>query len=140
MSFLFTYLHFMSFILLIGLLAGEFFLLRNPLTKATLQLVKKIDLAYGIVAGLVLATGIARITHEKGWEYYSGSHIFWTKMVLFAVMAIISLYPTMLFLKAKAESDIAAAQYIKTKKAILTQLLIVPLIVFCAIWMARGMY
>lgn len=140
MSFVFTYLHFLSFITLACLLAGEFFLLRNPLNASTLKLVKKIDTAYGIIAGLVLATGIARIYLEKGWEYYSESHIFWTKMALFILMAVVSIYPTIRFIKAKTEADFEVQHYINTKKAILTQLLLIPLILFCAIWMARGMY
>lgn len=140
MSFIFTYLHFLSFILLVSLLASEFFLLRQKITEAGLGLLKKIDIAYGIIAGAVLATGIARVYLEKGLEYYMDSHIFWTKIALFIVMAVISIYPTVCFIKAKTEADVSVLQYAQIKKAILAQILLVPAILFLAIWMARGIY
>jgi putative membrane protein len=140
MSFLFTYLHFLSFITLIALLAAEFFLIRSKLNAESLSLIKKIDLFYGIAAGAVLATGIARIYHEKGVEYYLQSPVFWTKIALFILMAIISLYPTVLFIKAKTETDLSISRYTQLKKAILAQMLLVPIILFMAIWMARGIY
>lgn len=140
MGFLTAYLHFVGFITLVSLLAGEFFLLRKPLEAHSLPLLKKIDLLYGSVAGLVLVTGIARIFYEKGWDYYSHSAFFWTKMDLFVMIAVVSIYPTAWFLKAMNPSDIGVAGYAKIKRVVLTQLLLVPLIVFCAIWMARGIY
>lgn len=140
MSFIFTYLHFLSFIVLVSLLVSEFFLLRQKINDASLGLLKKIDVAYGIVAGAVLATGISRVYLEKGLEYYMDSHIFWTKIALFIVMAVISIYPTVCFIKAKTDTDISVAQYAQIKKAILAQMLLVPAILFLAIWMARGIY
>ena len=68
------------------------------------------------------------------------SHIFWTKIALFIVMAVISIYPTVCFIKAKTDTDISVAQYAQIKKAILAQMLLVPAILFLAIWMARGIY
>lgn len=140
MGFLAAYLHFVGFIALISLLAGEFFLLRKPVEAHSLPLLKKIDLLYGSVAGLVLVSGIARIFYEKGWDYYSQSAVFWVKMALFVTIAVVSIYPTTWFLKARNRSDIDVAGYAKIRRAVLTQLLLVPLIVFCAIWMARGIY
>jgi putative membrane protein len=87
-----------------------------------------------------LATGIARVYHEKGLDYYLESHVFWTKIALFIIMAIASLYPTILFIKAKTETDLSVLQYAHVKKTILAQILLVPGIIFMAIWMARGMY
>jgi putative membrane protein len=140
MGFLAAYLHFVGFIALVSLLAGEFFLLRKPVEAHSLPLLKRIDALYGVVAGLVLATGIVRIFYEKGWDYYSHSAVFWAKMALFATVGVVSIYPTTWFLKAENRSDIDVAGYAKIRRAVLTQLLLVPLIVFCAIWMARGIY
>ncbi len=140
MGFLAAYLHFVGFIALISLLAGEFFLLRKPLEPHSLPLLKKIDLLYGSVAGLVLVSGIARIFYEKGWDNYSHSAVFWAKMALFVTIAVVSIYPTTWFLKARSQSDIGVTGYANIRRAVLTQLLLVPLIVFCAIWMARGIY
>jgi putative membrane protein len=140
MGFLAAYLHFVGFLALISLLAGEFFLLRKPLEAHSLPLLKKIDLLYGSVAGLVLVTGIARIFYEKGWQYYSHNAFFWAKMALFVTIAVVSIYPTAWFLKARSPSEIGIDGYAKIRRAVLAQLLLAPLIVFCAIWMARGIY
>ena len=140
MSFVFTYLHFLSFVSLVALLTSEFFILKNPIDNKSLRVLKKIDLYYGIVAGLVLATGLVRVFLEKGLEYYSLSYVFWIKMMLFIIMGSVSLLPTLIFIKAKAGVDIDTHKYIRLKKAILLQLTIVPFIVFCAIYMARGYY
>ncbi|MFO0500474.1 MAG: DUF2214 family protein [Pseudomonadota bacterium] len=140
MGFIFTYLHILSIISLVSLLTSEFFIIKNPIDDKILRLLKKIDLYYGILAGLVLATGLARIFLEKGLEYYIHSYVFWLKMMLFIIIGSISLLPTLLFIKAKAGADIDAAQYIRLKKAILLQIMIVPFVVLCAIYMARGYY
>jgi putative membrane protein len=140
MGFIFTYLHILSIISLVSLLTSEFFIIKNPIDDKILRLLKKIDLYYGILAVLVLATGLARIFLEKGLEYYIHSYVFWLKMMLFIIIGSISLLPTLLFIKAKAGADIDAAQYIRLKKAILLQIMIVPFVVLCAIYMARGYY
>jgi putative membrane protein len=140
MNFLFTYLHFLSFISLTALLASEFFIVKNSIDNKSLRLLKKIDLYYGIAAGLVLATGLVRVFLEKGLEYYSHSYVFWIKMMLFIIMGSVSLLPTLIFIKAKAETDIDIAKYIRLKQAILLQVIIVPFVVLCAIYMARGYY
>ncbi|HRC27641.1 MAG TPA: DUF2214 family protein [Alphaproteobacteria bacterium] len=140
MTFLFTYLHFLSFVVLAGLLAGEFFVLREPLDKHSLRLLKKIDLAYGLAAGLVVATGIGRVFLEKGWSYYLSTPVFWVKIAIFIGMAIVSIYPTIYFIRTKTDSDPSLSKYIILRKAMLLQLSAIPVILFCAIWIARGFY
>ncbi len=140
MGFIFTYLHVLSIISLVSLLTSEFFIIKNPIDNKSLRILKTIDLYYGIAAGLVLATGLVRVFLEKGLEYYIHSYVFWVKMMLFIIMGAVSLLPTVMLIKAKVGVDIDAAKYIRLKKAILLQIIIVPFVVLCAIYMARGYY
>lgn len=138
MIFLFTYLHFLGFVLLVSLLMAELVMLCIPVTEALLKLLKKTDLLYGVAAGLVLGTGIARIFYEKGWEYYSHSSFFWVKVTLFALAGILSAYPTVRLIKAKTSGDLDITMQKRLKSAIIIQLLLIPVIISCAILMARG--
>lgn len=137
MSILFTYLHFVSIFLLVSCLVGEYVLLLVQPRSSSLPILKKLDIAYGISAVLVLATGISRIFLEKGADYYLENHAFWTKMVLFLIIGGISAYPTILFLKARSETDISDGQYHNIKKALRTQIVLVLPLVLCAVMMAR---
>lgn len=139
MRFLLTYLHFFSFISLVALLAVEFFLLRTVITQEKLYLLKKIDLSYGLAAIAVSVTGLFRIFYEKGLDYYLYNFVFWGKISLFVVVGALSLYPTIFLLKTKAVQNINVMHYNRTKQFILLQLVLVPMIVFMAIWMARGL-
>ncbi len=138
MAFLLTFLHFLSFVTMIAVLAGEYVSVRKSINALDFAWLKKIDLGYGLAAGAVLLTGVARIFMEKGWAYYATTPAFWIKIGLFFLVAVVSLYPTVIFIKSKDESVVSS--YTKIRKLILIQLMIIPLILLCAIWMARGIY
>ncbi|MEZ5648699.1 MAG: DUF2214 family protein [Alphaproteobacteria bacterium] len=140
MAFLFAYLHFIGFIALVSLLVGELILLRKEINTESLIALKRMDLAYGLTAGLVLVSGITRIFYEKGWSYYAHSTVFWVKIALFLSVAILSLYPTVIFIRSKNSENIGTVTYLRVRKIIHVQLMIIPFIVFCALWMARGIY
>ncbi len=62
--------------------------------------IQKADIIYGISAGLVLIFGFLRVFYfEKGSEYYFGSQLYYIKLYTFAVVGIISIYPTIRFFK-----------------------------------------
>ena len=58
------------------------------------------DTIYGIAAGVLVVVGLARVFHfEKGTAYYFQSWTFLTKFALFIIIALISIIPTMEFLR-----------------------------------------
>ena len=86
--------HFLVFTLA-GLLATEFALVRPGLSGANLDLLARIDRAYGGVAMGVIVVGFCRVLFGlKGWEYYVSNHAFWGKMVAFVIVALLSIRPT----------------------------------------------
>src|SRR5262245_40080629 len=89
-----AYLHFVTIFMLFALLALEHRLFRLPLVLERARALVIVDLAYGVFAGLVLLTGVARaIWFEKGPEYYLYNGIFLTKVGLFIFVGLLSSFP-----------------------------------------------
>ena len=89
-------LHHLLVFSLAGILAAEWVLIRPGLSGPNLQLLARVDGAYGGVAMAVIAIGVCRVIFGlKGWEYYVSNHAFWGKMVAFVVVALLSIRPTM---------------------------------------------
>jgi putative membrane protein len=87
--------HFLVFSLA-GLLAAELVLVRPGLGGSSLDLLGRIDRAYGGVAMAVIVVGVCRVVFGiKGWEYYVSNHAFWGKMVAFVIVGLLSIRPTM---------------------------------------------
>jgi putative membrane protein len=85
---------------LAGVIAYEFAVVRQTMTAADIIRVGKIDLWYGVLAGLILAVGFARANFAaKGWTYYAHNHFFWAKIGTFALVGILSIWPTIQFIR-----------------------------------------
>jgi putative membrane protein len=57
------------------------------------------DAVYGISATVVLVTGILRVIYfGKGTDYYLSNPVFYAKVVVFIVVGLLSLYPTISFI------------------------------------------
>lgn len=123
-----------------GILFAEFMALRPGMSNATAARIASIDLWYGVLAGAVLVIGFCRAIYAaKGWAYYSHNGFFWAKMTSFAAIGLLSVPPTMQFIRWRksgvAPDDAAvklARRYLHAEIA-----LFVLLLVFAAA-MARG--
>ncbi len=96
-----AYLHHLGIGLLIACLAMETVLVRQTLfTPLIIYKLARIDAATGFAAGLVLVAGVGRVMYGlKGSEFYISNHIFWTKMMMFALVALASIPVTIQILK-----------------------------------------
>ncbi|MGA6098598.1 DUF2214 family protein [Stutzerimonas marianensis] len=140
-----AYLHFVAIFLLFALLVLEHQLFRLPLNFKRARSLFRVDLAFGIAAGLVLVTGAARaMRYGKGLDYYLNNSFFHAKIGVFVLVALLSIYPTATFLrwrpalKAGEVPAISAASARGVKLVIrieLAALLVLPLL---AVMMARG--
>lgn len=140
-----AYLHFVAIFLLFALLVLEHQLFRLPLNFKRARSLFRVDLAFGIVAGLVLVTGAARAMHfGKGLDYYLNNSFFHAKVGLFVVVALLSIYPTVTFLKWRPALKAGQIPAISPTKArwvklvIRIELLALLLIPLLAALMARG--
>ena len=98
-------LHHLAVFSLAAILAAEFVLIRNAIDPATIRRLSRIDLHYGLAAALVVAFGVLRVIFgAKGYEYYVANHVFWTKMLLFVIVAVLSIPPTLKFRRWSRQS------------------------------------
>lgn len=99
-----------------------------------------LDAGYGALAVLVLLAGAARVLWgDKGWVFYQDNPYFWAKVGTFLLIGLLSVPPTLLFLKwRKAFRADAAFQPDATEVARAARfvrfevLLLFPLVAFAA--------
>jgi len=95
-----AYVHYISIITLITTLVLELVIFEKDISKKDRRKLQKTDSIYGLSALLVLATGTVRIMLQgKGWSYYLDNNFFIIKLSLFAIVGLLSIYPTIAFLK-----------------------------------------
>jgi len=140
-----AFLHHVAAFTLAGALIAELALFDRDLTLRSAIRIQRADLAYGIAAGTVLAAGLLRVFFfEKGAEYYFHNMFFIVKMSLFLTVALLSIYPTVIFLswnkhlKANVLPQVTDSQFRRVRVIIIWELVGVTGILLCAPLMARG--
>lgn len=137
--------HFLCIFALVSLVTGELVLLRRSLPRDLARRMQLIDRWYGISAGLVILTGLGLMTFgAKGAAYYIHNPIFWTKMGLFAVVALLSISPTVTYLRWRevtgTDGTIALEdrEFTRIRGLLWAQLGVIVLLPLCAALMANG--
>lgn len=139
-------LHHIAAFTVAACLVYEFVAYRKNLTVAEARNIQRVDLAYGIAAGLVLVAGFLRVYFfEKGSTYYFANDLFWTKMALFVIVGLLSIYPTIRYIKwnpalaANKSPEIPEAEYKNIRLLLWLEMIGLVLILFAAPAMARGL-
>jgi putative membrane protein len=92
--------HHLLIFAIFGIICAEFWAVRPGLSAATIGRIGSLDLWYGILAGAVIVIGFCRaIFAAKGWGYYSHNGFFWAKLVTFGIIGLLSLPPTLAFIR-----------------------------------------
>ena len=140
-----AYWHFLGMMMLMATLLAEHVTLQPQMTRLHIQRLAMIDLFYGIAAGIVFLTGLLRFAYfGKGIHFYLGNPLFYVKVGMFLLVALISVYPTRRFLawrKMLTQGDPPALDpHTVTRLRIVIRLelgllLVIPLL---AVLMARG--
>lgn len=138
-------LHFLFVFILVGALSAEAFLLRLPMTLPLARLLLRADLFYGISAAGLVAAGFSRaIWGAKGWHYYTAEPFFWAKIATFSVIGLISIWPTMTYVRwtrAYAKDSAHAVPEPEIKRArrlVMLEVHALALVIVFAALMARG--
>jgi putative membrane protein len=138
-------LHFACIFGLAALLAGEALLLRPTLSTNRATQLQFVDRWYGIAAGLVVITGLLLVFFGvKGASYYAHNAIFWAKMGIFVVIALLSIVPTIAFLRwnRRRAPDgsivLSDGEYRKLRRVLWLQIALFLLLPLCAALMADG--
>jgi putative membrane protein len=145
MSTLFAFLHHLFSFTVVATLAVEFILIGQELSHATAKRLAITDAVLGAAAGLLFVVGLCRVFFfEKGAAYYFHSHAFMTKFSVFIAVALLSIIPTVEFLKWRKALNAGQVPTVDGKKLRLVRKIIhgelaaVVIIVLCAAIMARG--
>ena len=93
-----AYIHYLSFMLCFGALLFERISLKlDPNRQEAISMVIA-DIIYGIAGIALLVSGIYRVTKfGQGSEFYTENPIFWIKIIVFALVGSLSLYPTITY-------------------------------------------
>ena len=142
---LFAFLHHLAAFALVASLAVEFVLIRGELSVASARKLLRADQVFGATAGAILVVGFLRVfLFEKGSGYYFHSAPFIAKIAVFAVVGLLSIYPTREFLSWRGalkqnQVPAATAAKLRTLRSIIHwELAGVAVILLCATLMARG--
>jgi putative membrane protein len=98
-------LHHLFVFALFAILFAEFVTVRPGMEAATVARIAAIDAWYGALAGLILIVGFSRVIFAaKGWDYYAHNLFFWAKIGTFAVIGLLSISPTLTFVRWRRKS------------------------------------
>ena len=141
-----AYFHILLIMLTMGALISEHLLIKPKMKADQIRSLATLDLIYGITATLILITGLLRFfLYDKGTSYYLSNPLFHIKITLFLIIGLLSLYPTMQYLRWRKQIA-ADAEFNPHPKVVsrITMILRIELLLFAvipllAVMMARGM-
>lgn len=131
-------LHHVAVFALVATLAMEGVMLTAP--SVDVGRLARLDARFGMTAMLLIAIGVSRVVWGgKGWAFYAENPFFWGKMACFVAIGLLSIGPTVMFLKwrkaAAADAGFAPpADQLKRARLLVgfQALLLVPLLAFAA--------
>ncbi|RBA23082.1 DUF2214 family protein [Herminiimonas fonticola] len=140
-----AFLHHLAFLAIMLMLSIEMLTLKQPLTLTSARKIQIYDAIYGVSAILILIIGGLRVMYfEKGADYYMHSAPFIAKMILFIIVGLISIQPTVTFikwgksLKQGIVPTLTDAQSRKLRMIIHAEVTLLVLMILCAVLMAKG--
>ena len=140
-----AYLHYVAIFMLFAYLVAESMIIKRPLDAATIRRLGKIDLIYGGMAVAVLVTGFLRLVYgAKGPDFYLNAWPIYVKIGLFLLVAVISVIPTLAFVRWRRYLDHDPAWQVppdeqrRMRRLITIELHLAGMIPVFAVVMSRG--
>ena len=139
-----AYLHYVTILLLAACLTVELVLCRPGLGAAQVAVLARIDVLFFAGALGALGTGLARLFwYTKGLAFYLPNPAFHTKMALYVVIAVLSIWPTLRFIRWKRALSQGGPPPAETevrfvRRIIHIELALLALMPLMAVLMARG--
>ena len=142
---LLAYAHLLAILTLVVFISSEAALCRTDwINPKVVERLGRVDLIYGIAAGLVLLTGLARTWWGiKGTPWYWSNGLLHLKLALFVAVAVMSIKPTLMFRRWARELRAGGslpdeAQVRTARKWVMIQAHLIALIPLAAVFLARG--
>jgi len=145
LSAIFSFLHFAAVFGIVGTLVVEWVTLNESVTWREARTLQLCDRWYGISATVLLIVGFMRVLFfEKGSAFYFSNPFFHAKLGLFLLVGVVSIYPTIRFIKwrpqmSKGQAPVVPhAEFRAIRTALRVEMVLLFGIVLCAAFMARG--
>jgi putative membrane protein len=142
---LLAYAHFLAILTLVVFISSEAALCRPEWLNAKIvERLALVDRVYGIAAGGVLLTGLARTWWGiKGTAWYWSNGLLHLKLALFVAVGLMSIKPTIMFIRwrkeLRASGSLPEEAEVRTaRKWVMAQAHIIALIPLVAVFLARG--
>ncbi len=137
---LIRYLHFVGIIAIAGSLISEHMVISTSLKRKEIKKLAAIDAVYGLAAIIMVATGLTMwFGVGKGATFYTSNGFLHIKLTLFVIIAILSIFPTIFFLKnRKGDPEDIIEVPKKYIMYIRIEILLLILIPIFAVLIARG--
>ena len=133
------YVHFVGLILLSSSLVAEHLLISKRMKRGDFKRLAAVDRFYGISALITLVAGLLLwFVVGKPKEFYNTNFIFHIKVTLFVTVGIISIFPTVFFIKKGKENTEMVDVPQKMITLIRIQLVLLIIMPFLAVLMASG--
>ena len=140
-----AFLHHIFAFTLTACLVYEFIAYRKGMSLAEIRRIQRVDLVYGISAGLLLLVGVLRVFFfAKGVNFYMNNPFFWAKMIAFVIVALLSIDPTIRYirwnrsLRQNNVPEISEPEYRRTRLLLSLEVIGIVVILLAAPMMARG--
>lgn len=134
------YIHFISIFTIVGTLVSEHLLLKKEMTRLEIKRISKIDAIYGLSALTLLGVGLTLWFSGVGKPaiVYSKNWIFHLKISLFLTIGLLSIYPTVFFIKNRGDQNESVTVPTLIFWMLRLELLLLFIIPILAGLMARG--
>lgn len=146
LSSIFAFLHFIAAFTVVFTVIYERLLLKQPVANADAQRLRKVDSIYGLAAVSVFIVGFLRVfLFEKGKDFYYTNSFFWIKLGLFAIVGLLSIYPTIRFrkwnkvIRSDQYLNVSQREYSIIKRCINLEVVSLFLMIMAASLMAKGL-
>ena len=140
-----AFLHHLFAFALVACVIYEFIAYRKGMSIEEARRIQRADLVYGISAGFLLIVGLLRVYFfEKGPAFYSHNPFFWVKMNAFLIVGLLSIDPTIRYLrwnktlKENEAPEINDNEFKRTRLLLTLEVIGLAVILFAAAMMARG--
>ncbi|HWP20100.1 MAG TPA: DUF2214 family protein [Burkholderiaceae bacterium] len=144
---LLAYAHFVAILAVVVFLTSETALCRPEwMNRAVVHRLVRLDRIYLVAALALLATGIARATWGvKGTDWYWAQPLLHLKVTLFVVIGLMSIKPTLLFMRWKRalerDGALPAADEVRqARRWLMIQAHLLVLVPLAAALLARGIW
>ncbi|MEX0964869.1 MAG: DUF2214 family protein [Pseudohongiellaceae bacterium] len=135
----FRLLHFAAIFALAGALVIENMAIKPQISGEDARNLAQVDAVYGISAVFVLGIGLTLwLWVGKPSEFYSTNPVFHVKLGLFVLMGLLSISPTLFFLKHRKSEAISIEVPALLRLILKFQLVLLVIIPLLALLMSRG--